>query len=83
MTIEQRKIEFHKELQALLKKFDAELTIEETGVVPWTNEEIVVDFLLKETDFPNEKPGANTVSKAIIAGSHTLKIGRWLSGETD
>lgn len=66
-----------------MKKFDAELTLQDTGEFMAANEEIVVDFLLKETDFPDEEPGANTISKAIIAGSHTLKIGRWLSGETD
>jgi len=61
--------QFHIELKALLKKFDAELMIEEHFAQPWGGivTEMVVDF--------NWKPDLES------SATNTLALGGWVDGD--
>jgi hypothetical protein len=57
MTPEQKQQEFHKELKSLLRKFDAELTLEDFGR-NWSEDwKIVVNFKFDETLFAENNTG--------------------------
>ena len=57
MSPEEKQQEFHKELKALLLKYQAEISIEDFGYNYSRDEKIVVDFKYEESFFEKYNTG--------------------------
>lgn len=67
MTPLEKQAEFHKELKRLLRKYKAEILIEDFGVGYSRDQKIVVDFDYDESLFEEHKTG---VIPQLILGSY-------------